>query len=180
LIDEQGLYDASNILGLPISKIFRMTGRPIKDNDECYSIIGELLRNKELDKVFHIDDYKIIIDDDYYEGTVMWEIQNKTHYYDEDDLVSEITGLYATPFWDGTAIIPIEATFYYAGGEQEIYGELIRDEIDFEQIYIDIEDKFDNIDKLIEWYYKFYIPKVFNMYRNKILPELREQISKSQ
>lgn len=179
LVDEHGLNYASKLLGISKLKLARLSDMVIGDADIAYDIINLLFYDGELIKDFEHDGFNVVIGYDGLEGTVTWVIESKTTYYSEDDDETEIITCYATPFWDGEPIIPIEVSSYTIVDDNhdvifEIGGETQED------FYknITIGSVYKNVDTLIEWYEEKYIPIVFNTIRNLFLPKLRERASK--
>jgi len=179
LVDEHGLTYTSKLLGISKLKLARLSDMVIGDAETAYHIINLLLYDGELIKDFEHDGFNVVIGYDGYEGTVTWVVESKTTYYSEDDDETEIITCYATPFWDGEPIIPIEVSSYTIVDDNhdvifEIGGET---QSDFYK-NITIGSVYKNVDALIEWYEEKYIPIVFNTIRNSFLPKLRERASK--
>lgn len=179
LVDEHGLTYTSKLLGISKLKLARLSDMVIGDAETAYDIINLLFYDGELIKDFEHDGFNVVIGYDGLEGTITWVIESKTTYYSEDDDETEIITCYATPFWDGEPIIPIEVSSYTIVDDNhdvifEIGGEI---QGDFYK-NITIGSVYKNVDALIEWYEEKYIPIVFNTIRNLFLPKLRERASK--
>lgn len=178
IVDEHGLNYASKLLGISKLKLARLSEMVIGDADIAYDIINLLFYDGELIKYFEHDGFNVVIGYDGLEGTVTWVIESKTTYYSEDE-ETEIITCYATPFWDGESNIPIEVSSYtIVDDNHDVIFEIGEEtRADFYK-NITIGSVYKNVDALVEWYEKKYIPIVFNTIRNLLLPKLRERARK--
>ena len=108
-----------------------------------------------------------------WEGTVYWVARIKTGYF-LPNMSEEITAI-ATPFWDGNEWTPIdiddvnlkdedESVIIRRGGEGDYYRKL------------EHKSNFENVQELFTWYEEFYLPEVYNVVMNTLLPIVYQDI----
>jgi hypothetical protein len=140
LIENLGLTNASNILGLPKYELVRIANYPI-NYETANMLLFDLNRDNLLPTVYK--DCEISVSN--WDGIFSWEYKGP----DDEKMLTM-----ATPFWDGNNITPVESTEY------EINGFTID-----EDFYIELKSQieFDGIEDLLTWYKHFYLPKVYNL-----------------
>ena len=140
LIENLGLTNASNILGLPKYELVRIANYPI-NCETANMLLFDLNRDNLLPTVYK--DCEISVSN--WDGIFSWEYKGP----DDEKMLTM-----ATPFWDGNNITPVESTEY------EINGFTID-----EDFYIELKSQieFDGIEDLLTWYKHFYLPKVYNL-----------------
>jgi len=140
LIENLGLTNASNILGLPKYELVRIANYPI-NYETANMLLFDLNRDNLLPTVYK--DCEISVSN--WDGIFSWEYKGP----DDEKMLTM-----ATPFWDGNNITPVESTEYKINGFT----------ID-EGFYIELKSRieFDGIEDLLTWYKHFYLPKVYNL-----------------
>jgi hypothetical protein len=162
MIDNLGVFDVSKMIGLSVYDLIKYSDYPI-DNP---TILSEIIQDYFITDVDQRPGgrmyYKeFVITYDRFEGVVVW---NDGEYVERND--GEISFVfYATPFWDGMNVIPINLSdvFIYNIEGDELMS--IMDEIDeFKYCaYIDVDHKkLDNPDKLILWLRTEYLELTYN------------------
>ena len=140
LIENLGLTNASNILGLPKYELVRIANYPI-NYETANMLLFDLNRDNLLPTVYI--DCEISVSN--WDGIFYWEYKGP----DDEKMLTM-----ATPFWGGNDITPVESIEYKINGFT----------ID-EGFYIELKSQieFDGIEDLLTWYKHFYLPKVYNL-----------------
>jgi hypothetical protein len=151
LIDDVGVVEASNTMGMSVQELLKFTKIPI-DIETVDYLVKELYDDGLIPKKYK----NCSIWYDSFVGTLEWEC----HWEHE----SETTYTYATPFWDSQNGIPVE-TNQYEVKEGENIRTLDESNIDVEYRYNFISWKkgFENYDSLKFWLENFYLPKVYDV-----------------
>ena len=167
LVKEFGLIKTSDMVGLSISQIVKVTNIPI-DSDTANQILVEMMNNDELKTKYK--DFNIHASSN---GVFFWEAMVKTGHF-HDDMIENIT-VAATPFWDGVKYTPVEldwftlfnyygVTVYETSGEGNFFKELKH------------QTNFESVDELLNWYEEFYLPEVYNLVMNTLLPKMHKLV----
>ncbi len=172
LIDEFGLYEAKNMLGITFANIVKLSGQKIyTDTGMASEILYESINNGQLPIKYK--EFEISTSSD---GIAYWEGKFKTDRF-LPDMVENISVM-ATPFWDGMKFTPVEADWYSLTNET---GNVLIDEISagesgnyYQQL--DEVEVFSNVDDLFSWYKKVYLPGVYDIIMNNYLPRLQQEM----
>jgi hypothetical protein len=167
LVKEFGLNKTSDMVGLPISKIVEIIKIPINSDTANY-ILNEMMKKGELKNKYR--EFEIHSD---FNNVFYWEAMTKTGHF-HDDMVEQIT-VAATPFWDGVKYTPVELDWftlfneigdivYEAQGEGGFYKQLNH------------ESHFESVGDLLNWYEEFYLPEVYNIIMNTLLPKMHKLV----
>jgi hypothetical protein len=167
LVDEFGLFKASKIIGMSVTKLAEVTNTPI-DSNVANQILVEMMNNDELKNKYKDFAIHASSNDVFY-----WEAMIKTGHF-HDDMIENIT-IAATPFWDGVKYTPVEIEWftllnyygvivYEAQGEGGFYKELKH------------QTNFESVDELLNWYEEFYLPEVYNIIMNTLLPKMHKLV----
>jgi hypothetical protein len=172
LIDEFGLYEAKNMLGITFANIVKLSGQKIyTDTGMASEILYESINNGQLPIKYK--EFEISTSSD---GIAYWEGKFKTDRF-LPDMVENISVM-ATPFWDGMKFTPVEADWYSLTNET---GNVLIDEISagesgnyYQQL--DEVEVFSNVDDLFSWYKNVYLPGVYDIIMNNYLPRLQQEM----
>jgi hypothetical protein len=172
LIDEFGLYEAKNMLGITFANIIKLSGQKIyTDTGMASEILYESINNEQLPIKYK--EFEISTNSD---GVAYWEGKFKTDRF-LPDMVENISVM-ATPFWDGMKFTPVEADWYSLTNET---GNVLIDEISagesgnyYQQL--DEVEVFSNVDDLFSWYKKVYLPGVYEIIMDNYLPRLQQEM----
>jgi len=173
MIDSMGVFEVSKIIGLPVLDLVKYSDYSINIPTIIYEVIQEYFTEVKQRPGGRIYYKEFSIHYDEYEGVVVW---NDGVYVDSHG-GGESFEFYATPFWDGLSIIPINLTDVYVDNIDGDEPMSIIDEIDVENYYdyIDIDyKKFDSHDKLIKWLETDYLELTYNQIkkiRSKVINE---------
>lgn len=167
MINSLGLTDTSKMLGLPLYEVLRISGYQVTP-DYIYDITNELIINGELPSKFK--EFTIGYDSD---GILSWSTLNTLRSKYKNKNLKELIIVYATPYWDGENVLPFDIEFYEASlGKDE---NVLEDQpLSGEFNALKLPIKFKNLEEYIKFYNEKYLPKVYNVIMDKILPLLRE------
>ena len=167
-VDKYGLRKTSEMMGLSLSKIIQIAKVPI-DSEVAFEILREKFIQKELKDTYK----KFIISLDRMDGIFYWETTTRTDRYPEDR-VQQITVM-ATPFWDGSKFTPIEISWFtLLNDEMNIIYELEGDG-SFYKAFTH-QSNFDSVEELLNWYEETYLPGVYYIIMNTLLPKVYKVI----
>ena len=170
LIDEFGLYEAKNMLGVTFANIVKLSGQKIYTNTGMASeIIIESIHNKTLPTEYK--EFKISRN---FDGVVYWE--GKFHGEHFLPNMVETIWVMSTPFWDGMNWTPVEADWYSLVNRDDntLIAEIEGGGDYYEQLG-EVEG-FSNVDDLFSWYKKVYLPSVYEIIMDKFLPSIRQDM----
>lgn len=170
LIDEVGLYEASKMLGISITRIVQLSNLPI-NSELANDILIENIKNNDLPTRYN----EFMID---YNGDnlISWTCNIKTERF-SSDMIEQITVM-ATPFWDGLEYTPVEIDWFTLFDDK--FNVVI--EIEGEGHYyqkLNHQSSFKNVEELFNWYKEFYLPEVYNIVMNRLLPKIHKILSMS-
>ena len=168
-IDRHGIYHTSKITGLSITKIIEMSNFPINSEIANDILIDNLNKGKLKDtyKEFNIQSNL--------DGVIYWDGELKTGEF-LDDYTESITAM-ATPFWDGVDYTPVEIDWFsLLDKSRKIDKQVV---VEFEgggNYYKTLRDKtrFNSVEELFEWYNEIYLPGVYDIIMNELLPKVRQ------
>jgi antitoxin component of RelBE/YafQ-DinJ toxin-antitoxin module len=166
-LSEFGLTKTSEMMGISLSEVVEIAKIPI-DSEIANQILHEMMNNDELKTKYK--DFEIHLSSN---GVFYWEAMVKTGHF-HDDMIENIT-VAATPFWDGVKYTPVEiewytllnyygVTVYETSGEGSFYKELKH------------QTNFESVDELLNWYEEFYLPEVYNMVMNTLVPKMHKLV----
>ena len=163
-VDKYGLRKTSEMMGLSLSKIVQIAKVPI-DSEVAFEILREKFIQKELKDTYK----KFIISLDRMDGIFYWETTTRTDRYPEDR-VEQITVM-ATPFWDGSKFTPIEISWFtLLNDDMNIIYELEGDGSFYKAFKH--QSNFDSVEELLNWYEETYLPGVYDIIMNTLLPKV--------
>ena len=174
MIDSMGVFEVSKIIGLPVFDLIKYSDYPINPTI-IYEVIQEYFTEVKQRPGGRIYYKEFSIYYEKFEGVVVW---NDGNYVDSHGGGTSFQ-FYATPFWDGLSIIPINLTDVYVDNIDGDEPMSIIDEIGEENYYdyIDIDyKKFDSLDKLIKWLETDYLELTYNQIkkiRSKVINEYK-------
>ena len=167
-VDKYGLPKTSEMMGLSLSKIIEIAKVPI-DSEVAFEILREKFIQKELKDTYK----KFIISLDRMDGIFYWETTTRTDRYPEDR-VQQITVM-ATPFWDGSKFTPVEISWFtLLNDDMNIIYELEGDGSFYKAFKH--QSNFDSVEELLNWYEETYLPGVYYIIMNTLLPKVYKLI----
>ena len=166
-LSEFGLTKTSEMMGISLSEVVEIAKIPI-DSDIANQILVEMmnkgkLKNKYKEFEIHSSSNNVFF----------WETMTNTGHF-HDDVVENIT-VAATPFWDGVKYTPVELDWFTLFNE---YGDIIYEISPEGGFYRELKHQtnFESVDELLNWYEEFYLPEVYNMVMNTLLPKMHKLV----
>lgn len=170
-IERHGIYNTYKMWGISFTKLVQIANIPIKGviaND----VLMENLENGNL-----TDTYKGFKIQSNLDGVVYWDGEFKTGEF-LNDYIESITAM-ATPFWDGVDYTPVEIDWFTLLDKSRPTQKQIVVEIEGGGNYYKVlQDKtrFDSVEELLSWYYEVYLPGVYDIIMNELLPKVQQDI----
>jgi len=142
LIEDEGFEDAKSLVGMSTIQLIEKSGCEF-DTDIASSIILVLFKRNVFPKQYK--NCRLNYD---FNGVVEWSCD-----WGND----EFSETYATPFWGGDSMVPVE-TYMFVSPD----GELDDSKVPSDGIYDGIKGQshFHNLEHYYEWIKEFYLPKV--------------------
>ena len=165
LIDEVGIYEAKKYLGVNMTQLVKLSKIEINP-----TIANELLI-ENLGKGKLKDTYKEFNIQSNLDGVIYWDGEIKTGEFLPD--YTEVITAVATPFWDGLDYTPVEIDWFTLENRSKEINKQVVVEIPGEGNYFKVlKDKkiFDSVEELFSWYDEVYLPGVYDIIINKLLP----------
>ena len=170
-INEFGIYDTYKMMDISFTKLVKISNIPIKGmiaND----ILMENLENGNL-----TDTYKGFKIQSNLDGVVYWDGELKTGEFLPN--YTEVITAMATPFWDGLDYTPVEIDWLSLEDRSREIGKQVVVETDGGgNYYKALKDKtrFDSVEELLSWYDEVYLPGVYDIIMNELLPKVHQDI----
>ena len=164
-IDRYGIFYTSEITGLSITKIFEICEREINPKDAMELLLENLDKGK-LKKTYKEFNIQSTMD-----GIFYWNGELKTGKFPPK--YTEVITAVATPFWDGLDYTPVEIDWFTLENRSKEINKQVVVEIPGEGNYFKVlKDKkiFDSVEELFSWYDEVYLPGVYDIIINKLLP----------
>ena len=171
IIDEVGIYEAKKYFGVTMTQLVKLSKIEINP-----TIANELLI-ENLDKGKLKKTYKEFNIQTSLDGIFYWDGEIKTGEFLPD--YTEVITAVATPFWDGLDYTPVEIDWFSLEDRSREIGKQVVVEIPGEGNYFKVlKDKkiFDSVGELFSWYDEVYLPGVYDIVINKLLPVAQQDI----
>lgn len=171
LIDEVGIYEAKKYFGVTMTQLVKLS------KIEINSKIANELLIENLEKGKLKDTYKEFNIQSNLDGVVYWDGEIKTGEFLPN--YTEVITAMATPFWDGVDYTPVEIDWITLEDRSRKIGKQVVVEISGEGDYFKVlQDKtrFDSVEELFSWYDEVYLPGVYDIVINKLLPVAQQDI----
>jgi hypothetical protein len=170
IVSQIGLWETKKIMGISLTKLVKILGMSIESGvGMANKIIIENINNGNLPTEYK--EFKISTNSD---GVVYWEGK----FYGEHFLPNMVETIWvmATPFWDGMTWTPVETDWYSLvdRGDNTLIAEIEGGGDYYEQL--NEVDTFSNVDDLLSWYEKVYLPTVYEIIMDNFLPKLRQDM----
>lgn len=166
-LSQFGLVKTSKMVGISLSEVVEIAKIPI-DSEIANQILVDMMNNGELKKRYEEFEIHISYNDVFY-----WETMTRTGHF-HDDMVENIT-VAATPFWDGVKYTPVEIEWYTLFNE---YGDIVYEIQGEGGFYKELKHQtnFESVDELLNWYEEFYLPGVYDITMNTLLPKMHKLV----
>jgi len=123
------------------------------------------------------DEYKGFKIQSNMDGIFYWDAEIKTGQF--LDKYTEAITVVATPFWDGTSFTPIEIDWFsLLDKSRPIQRQVVVEIEGGGSYYQSLKDKisFDSVEELFNWYDEVYLPGVYNIVMNELLPQVYQHV----
>ena len=171
IIDEVGIYEAKKYFGITMTQLVKLS------KIEINSKIANELLIENLEKGKLKDTYKEFNIQLNLDGVVYWDGEIKTGEFLPN--YTEVITAMATPFWDGVDYTPVEIDWFSLEDRSRKIDKQVVVEIAGEGDYFKVlKDKtsFDSVEELFEWYNEIYLPGVYDIIMNELLPKVQQDI----
>jgi hypothetical protein len=152
-----GIYKASKLMGVSVAKLVDLSEMLI-DSEVAYEILYDKISK---DGKIRYKNFSIYADD----GLISWErVIDKDNY-------AEVVNIYATPFNEGMEGIPVQIDLYHILDQHA--NSVLQIDCDgnyFGNIYY--APDFENSKDVIDWFENFYLPKVYGIVMDELIPKL--------
>ena len=167
LIDEFGLYETSKMVGTSMTKLVQLSNLPINSVIANTLLIENIFNGNLPRKYNHFNIYNAG------DGVVGWYCNISTGHY-PPGFIEQISVM-ATPFWDGEKFTPVAIDWFSLLNDK--LNTIIEEEGDGDY-YKELKHQtsFENVEELFNWYKEFYLPEVYNIVMNKLLPIVHSDI----
>jgi hypothetical protein len=167
LIDEFGLNQAAKMLGVSMTKLVQLSNLPINSILANQLLIENMFNGNLPRKYNHFNIYYAG------DGVVGWYCNISTGHF-APEIIEQISVM-ATPFWDGGQYTPVEIDWFSLLDdklntiiEEEGAGDYYKE--------LKHQTSFENVEELFNWYKEFYLPEVYNMVMDELLPIVHSDI----
>lgn len=170
-VNKYGIYDTYKMLGISLTKLVKISGIPINGiiaND----VLMENLENGNL-----TDTYKGFKIQSNLDGVVYWDGEIKTGEFLSN--YTEVITAMATPFWDGVDYTPVEIDWFtLLDKSRKIDKQAVVETEGSGNYYKELQDKtrFNSVEELLSWYDEVYLPGVYDIIMNELLPKVQQDI----
>jgi len=170
-VNKYGIYDTYKMLGISLTKLVKISGIPIN------SIIANDVLMENLENGNLTDTYKGFKIQSNLDGVVYWDGEIKTGEFLPN--YTELITVIATPFWDGFDYTPVEIDWFTLEDRSRKIGEqLVVGTEGSGKYYKELQDKtrFNSVEELLSWYDEVYLPGVYDIIMNELLPKVQQDI----
>lgn len=159
-VKDHGLSRTAKMMGISKYELVNLVKVPI-DSEFASELLYENLSNGVLKNTYK--EFKITAN---HNGVFNWSSKLKTGYFSPD--FTERIYVMATPFWDGGEYTPVELDWVALYDEN---GNKISEQSGDGYIELNHQSSFEDIDELLTWYDEFYLPNVYDVIMNDLLPK---------
>jgi len=165
-VEKYGLLRTSEILGLSLTEIVKITNHPINP-ELANELIVENFRNGNLDRTYK--EFKLSLE---YGDVIGWFGQ-----FDNGPFGNYVEQyfIYATPYHEGLQNLPIDVSWCDLLNQDDGSVKSIEGESNY--FYdLEVRDNFESVKDLFDWYNNFYLPKTYNVIMTKLVHEVRDDL----
>ena len=170
-INEFGIYETAKMMGLTMTRVIEMSNFPINSKIANELLIENLVKGKLKDTY---KEFKIQTNLD---GIFYWDGELKTGKFLPN--YTELITAVATPFWDGLDFTPVEIDWFTLEDRSRKIGKQVVVETEGAgNYYKTLQDKtrFNSVEELLSWYDEVYLPGVYDIIMNELLPKVHQDI----
>lgn len=170
-IEQHGIYNTYKMWGISFTKLVQIANVPI-NSIIAHDILMENLENGNL-----TDTYKGFNIQSNLDGVVYWDGEIKTGEFLPN--YTEVITAMATPFWDGVDYTPVEISWFsLLDKSRPTQRQVVVETEGWGSYYKTLEDKtrFNSVEELFKWYHEVYLPGVYNIIMDELLPKVQQDI----
>ena len=160
-IEKYGIDHTQKLTGMDLIKIVNISGIEITP-DIANELIMDGITFRKLTREYN--GFRITT----YNDVVQWEGKIQIGFFTLN--VTEVITVMATPFWDGMDWTPIDLDWYSLYNKDMVVIDEIGGDSDYFQKWED-KTSFDSVDELFDWYENVYLPEVYEILMNNLLPK---------
>lgn len=163
-IKKNGLWETSDLFGISMAQLL-VTSKIEITSSYANDVLLDMIDKKQIPT-----NYKKFTIEHNGEGGVLWYGSHLTDKFGPE--LRETIYVMATPLWSGNNEIPIDFDFYDLSLPYKSTTLFSEDNYGEYQKIIDVKEKFESFEKLLEWYRDFYLPTVYDKIMNECLPQV--------
>lgn len=171
IIDEVGIYEAKKYFGVTMTQLVKLSKIEINPTIAMELLLENLDKGK-LKKTYKEFNIQTSLD-----GIFYWDGELKTGKFLPN--YTEVITAMATPFWDGLDYTPVEIDWItLEDRSKEINKQVVVEIVGEGHYFKALRDKtrFDSVEELFSWYDEVYLPGVYDIVINKLLPVAQQDI----
>lgn len=165
-VEKYGLLRTSEILGLSLTEIVKITNHPI-NTELANELIVENFRNGNLDRTYK--EFKLSLE---YGDVIGWFGQLDNGPFGN---YVEQYFIYATPYYDYKQQLPVDVSWCDLLNQDDGIVKSIEGEGNY-FFSINVQDNFKSVEHLFDWYNNFYLPLTYDVIMTKLVPEVRDDL----
>ena len=165
-VEKYGLLRTSEILGLSLTEIVKITNHPI-NTELANELIVENFRNGNLDRTYK--EFKLSLE---YGDVIGWFGQLDNGPFGN---YVEQYFIYATPYYDYKQQLPVDVSWCDLLNRDTGIVKSIEGEGNY-FFSINVQDNFKSVEHLFDWYNNFYLPLTYDVIMTKLVPEVRDDL----
>jgi len=165
-VEKYGLLRTSEILGLSLTEIVKITNHPI-NTELANELIVENFRNGNLDRTYK--EFKLSLE---YGDVIGWFGQINNGPFKK---YVEQYFIYATPYYDYKQQLPVDVSWCDLLNRDTGIVKSIEGEGNY-FFSINVQDNFKSVEHLFDWYNNFYLPLTYDVIMTKLVPEVRDDL----
>ena len=165
-VEKYGLLRTSEILGLSLTEIVKITNHPINP-ELANELIVENFRNGNLDRTYK--EFELSLE---YGDVIGWFGQINNGPFKK---YVEQYFIYATPYYDYKQQLPVDVSWCDLLNRDTGIVKSIEGEGNY-FFSINVQDNFKSVEHLFDWYNNFYLPLTYDVIMTKLVPEVRDDL----
>lgn len=165
-VEKYGLLRTSEILGLSLTEIVKITNHPI-NTELANELIVENFKNGNLDRTYK--EFKLSLE---YGDVIGWFGQINNGPFKK---YVEQYFIYATPYYDYKQQLPVDVSWCDLLNRDTGIVKSIEGEGNY-FFSINVQDNFKSVEHLFDWYNNFYLPLTYDVIMTKLVPEVRDDL----
>jgi len=173
-VGKHGVYKTAKMMGVSLTYLYKMSDLKI-DEFVAKELLAENIENGNLPAKYKGFEIEISSDDVFY-----WTRQFKSGHYPPH--VLEKIWVMATPFFATADYTPVELDWYGLEDDSKKPNVGIYDTSGGGDYFVELTHNthngnyfFNSVDNLFDWYNTFYLPEVYEIILDRIIPQVQEE-----